>query len=145
MGLRKAKYAEMVQYANDYRALWRGDAVGGWVVSRRPTTGRHPSCGWARSPTPKGAETAAAAYDGVLLPPVLRRRRPRRRSPRLREACERIDRDPATLRICQCVITAPELDDEEARALAAWPRRVLLRVTPATARTSRRSTGGTST
>jgi alkanesulfonate monooxygenase SsuD/methylene tetrahydromethanopterin reductase-like flavin-dependent oxidoreductase (luciferase family) len=36
----------------------------------------------------------------------------------LREACLRIDRDPATLRIAQSVITAPELDDVETRTLA---------------------------
>jgi len=54
----------------------------------------------------------------VLLPPVFTPQATAAAVARLREACERIDRDPATLRICQCVITAPELDDEEARALA---------------------------
>jgi len=37
---------------------------------------------------------------------------------RVREACERVDRDPASVRICQCVVTAPDLSEEEWRALA---------------------------
>src|SRR6185295_14643834 len=37
---------------------------------------------------------------------------------RLRAECERIDRDPASLRICQSVITAPDLDELETRTLA---------------------------
>jgi 5,10-methylenetetrahydromethanopterin reductase len=36
----------------------------------------------------------------------------------LRTECERIGRDPSTLRIAQSVITAPDLDDLETRALA---------------------------
>lgn len=34
-----------------------------------------------------------------------------------REECERLGRDPASLRIFQCVVTAPELTELETRAL----------------------------
>jgi alkanesulfonate monooxygenase SsuD/methylene tetrahydromethanopterin reductase-like flavin-dependent oxidoreductase (luciferase family) len=36
---------------------------------------------------------------------------------RLHEACERIGRDPSTLRIAQCVITAPDLEEIEMRQI----------------------------
>jgi probable F420-dependent oxidoreductase len=117
MGLRKAKYREMVQYARDYRALWRGEAVDGWSFSET-YDGPAPELWLASFANPKGAETVAAAYDGVLLPPVFTPQATAAAVARVREACERIDRDPAEVRICQCVITAPDLDDEEARALA---------------------------
>jgi alkanesulfonate monooxygenase SsuD/methylene tetrahydromethanopterin reductase-like flavin-dependent oxidoreductase (luciferase family) len=37
---------------------------------------------------------------------------------RLHQECRDIGRDPATLRVCQSVITAPDLDDTETRTLA---------------------------
>jgi len=36
----------------------------------------------------------------------------------IREACERIGRDPQSIRIAQCVITAPDLDEVETRQVA---------------------------
>jgi alkanesulfonate monooxygenase SsuD/methylene tetrahydromethanopterin reductase-like flavin-dependent oxidoreductase (luciferase family) len=64
------------------------------------------------------ARTAAACFDGVLLPPVFTPEATASIVARLHTECERIDRDPVTLRICQSVITAPDLDEVETRALA---------------------------
>ncbi|MEA2347787.1 MAG: hypothetical protein QOG62_1574 [Thermoleophilaceae bacterium] len=126
MGLRKAKYREMVEYAQLYRALWRGDAVsydgpsGSFEdFSFSETYDGPPPKLWIGSfGNPKGAETIAAAYDGVMLPPIFTPGATAAAVERIREACEQIDRDPTTVRICQAVVTAPDLDDEEARQLA---------------------------
>jgi probable F420-dependent oxidoreductase len=65
-----------------------------------------------------GARAAAAWFDGVLLPPVFTPTATRTIVERLHGECARIGRDPATLRICQSVITAPDLDDTETRTVA---------------------------
>jgi probable F420-dependent oxidoreductase len=126
MGVRKAKYREMVEYAEIYRALWRGEAVSYTGQSgsfenfsfSETYDGPPPELWLGSFANPKGAETIAAAYDGVILPPVFTPRATEAAVRRIHEACERIDRDPATVRICQSVITAPDLDEEEFRQLA---------------------------
>jgi probable F420-dependent oxidoreductase len=126
MGLRKAKYREMIEYARMYRALWRGEAVdhdgptGSFTDFSFSETypGPAPELWIGSFANPKGAETIAAAYDGVILPPIFTPAATAGAVARIREACERIDRDPAEVRICQSVVTAPDLDDEEARQLA---------------------------
>ena len=67
---------------------------------------------------PLGAKAAAAASTACCCRRCSRPQATRTIVARLHDECERIDRDPATLRICQSVITAPELDDSETRALA---------------------------
>lgn len=126
MGVHKAKYREMVEYANMYRALWRGESVsyagqsGSFEnFSFSETYDGPPPELWLGSfANPKGAEAIAAGFDGVVLPPVFTPRATEAAVARIRAACERIDRDPATVRICQSVITAPELSEEEFRQLA---------------------------
>ena len=66
---------------------------------------------------PKFAAAAAEAFDAVFLHPFYTPEAVHGAVGRLHEACERIDRDPATLRIIQPVVTAPELDEYETRAL----------------------------
>jgi 5,10-methylenetetrahydromethanopterin reductase len=126
MGLRKAKYREMVEYARLYRALWRGEAVthdgptgsiDGFSFSET-YEGPAPELWLASFANPKGAETIAAAFDGVVLPPIFTPAATSAAVARIHDACERIGRDPASVRICQAVVTAPDLDDEEARQLA---------------------------
>lgn len=126
MGVRKARYREMVEYAELYRALWRGDSVSyqgqsgsfeGFSFSER-YEGPAPELWLGTFANPKGADAAAAGFDGALLPPVFTPQATAAAVDRLHRACERIDRDPATLRICQSVITAPDLDEEEFRQLA---------------------------
>lgn len=126
MGLKKARYREMVEYAQLYRALWRGEKVNydgpsgafeGFSFSET-YEGPPPELWLGSFANPKGAETLAAAYDGVMLPPIFTPAATANAVQNIREACERIDRDPAEVRVAQSVVTAPDLDDEEARALA---------------------------
>ena len=51
--------------------------------------------------------------DGVLLVPNMTPHATRAAVERLRTACERIDRDPDSIWIAQCVVTAPELSEQE--------------------------------
>ncbi len=127
MGLRKAKYAEMVEYARLYRELWNGKTVSytgqsgsfdGFSFSELYEGGEHPRLWLASFANPKGAQTIAAAYDGVVLPPIFTPRATAAAVGRIREACERIGRDPSEVQIVQAVVTAPGLDEEEARELA---------------------------
>jgi probable F420-dependent oxidoreductase len=126
MGLRKAKYRDMIEYAQLYRALWRGESASYTGQSgsmedfslQERYDGPAPELWLGSFANPKGAETIAAAYDGVILPPVFTPQATAAAVERIRGACERIDRDPATVTICQSVITAPDLDEEEFRQLA---------------------------
>lgn len=125
-GLRTASYAGLRDYVDILRRLWRGE-----TVTYDGPAGHHegiklgdaydgppPEVWFGTFALPVAARTVAAAFDGVLLPPVMTPDATRAAVARLREACEGTGRDPATLRICQCVITAPDLDDEEMRAVA---------------------------
>jgi probable F420-dependent oxidoreductase len=126
MGLTKASYADMVEYARMYRALWRGESVSYTGQSgsfenfsfSETYDGRAPELWLGSFANPLGAATIAAGYDGVVLPPVFTPAATKAAVARIHEACERIGRDPATVRICQAVITAPDLDEEEFRQLA---------------------------
>jgi probable F420-dependent oxidoreductase len=126
MGLRKARYREMIEYAHMYRALWRGESVsysgqsGSFENFSFSETYQGPAPGlWLASfANPRGAETIAEAFDGVILPPVFTPQATAAAVDRIREACERIGRDPDTVRVCQSVITAPDLDEDEFRQLA---------------------------
>lgn len=126
MGLRKAYYREMVEYSQLYRAIWRGESVSyrgqsghfdGFSFSER-YEGPAPELWLGTFANPLGAQAAADAFDGVLLPPVFTPRATAAAVHRLREACRAVGRDPASLRICQSVITAPDLDEDEYRQLA---------------------------
>jgi 5,10-methylenetetrahydromethanopterin reductase len=126
MGLRMPTYTEMADYVDILRRLWRGE-----TVSYDGPVGRFPALAFSEivpGPAPpvwfgtfarkKGAELLASSFDGVLLPPVLTPEATANAVERIRVACERIDRDPNEIRICQAVITAPGLDDIETRSLA---------------------------
>lgn len=113
-------YRALEGYVALVRALWRGEAVehGG---SRLRLDDRHegpdPEVWFGTFGRPRGARTAARCMDGVLLIPNLTAAATRAAVRRLRAACESEGRDPATLRIAQCLVTAPELDDGETRQL----------------------------
>jgi probable F420-dependent oxidoreductase len=119
-------YAELTDYVDIMRRLWRGervDYVGPLGVFphlqledvRVPQA---PPVWFGTLGQPLAARTAAACFDGVLLPPVFTPDATHAIVGRLRDECERIGRDPAVLRVCQSVITAPELEELETRALA---------------------------
>jgi probable F420-dependent oxidoreductase len=125
-GLEMIGYAALADYVDILRRLWRGERVeysgpaGEFPQLELEDVGgvEAPPVWFGTLGQPLGAKASAASFDGVLLPPVFTPTATRTIVARLREECERIDRDPATLRICQSVITAPELDDAETRALA---------------------------
>lgn len=66
----------------------------------------------------RAPEAVARAFDGVLLPPVFNLDATAAAVARIRSACDRIGRNLETIRVCQCVITAPGLSDDESHALA---------------------------
>lgn len=124
-GLRKFAYKATEDYVDIIRRLWRGETVdydgpagvfGGLKMDDRHD-GPDPGIWFGTFGMPRGAMTAAHCMDGVLLIPNLTPEATQAAVTRLREACERTDRDPETLRIAQCVITAPELDEVETRQL----------------------------
>jgi 5,10-methylenetetrahydromethanopterin reductase len=125
-GLKMASYPELVDYVDILRRLWRGERVAyAGPLGEFPHLQLEDVHDVETLPVwfgtlgqPMGARVAAACFDGVLLPPVFTPDATASIVARLRRECERIDRDPATLRICQSVITAPDLDDLETRALA---------------------------
>ena len=125
-GLRMAGYAGLVDYVGILRRLWRGECVsysgplGEFPQMQLEDMGdlEAPPVWFGTLGQPRGAKAAAACFDGVLLPPVFTPEATESIVGRLRAECERIDRDPSSLRICQSVITAPDLDDLETRTLA---------------------------
>jgi probable F420-dependent oxidoreductase len=124
-GLRRFGYRALRDYVDILRRLWRGETVdydgpageyGGLRMDDRHE-GPDPEIWLGGFGNPLGADAAAACADGVLLVPNLTPAATAASVRRLREACERVDRDPASLRIAQCVITAPDLDETETRQL----------------------------
>ncbi len=125
-GLEMTSYAGLADYVDVLRRLWRGERVaysgplGDFPHLQLEDVGGLPAppVWFGTLGQPRAARTAAACFDGVLLPPVFTPEATESIVARLHTECERIDRDPATLRICQSVITAPDLDEAETRALA---------------------------
>ena len=126
MGMRKATYRELVDYVAMLRTQWRGETVhyqgsiGTFPALKFMDTvpGELPPVWFGTFARSKGAETLASSFDGVILPPVICPEATARSVARIRLACEKIGRDPATIRIAQAVITAPELDELETLSLA---------------------------
>jgi probable F420-dependent oxidoreductase len=124
-GMAEAGYQAAIDYANIVRRLWRGETVDyeGPLGTFKGLElgdvyeGPAPEIWFGGFGHPKFAATAAEAFDAVFLHPFYTPEAVHGAVTRLREACERVDRDPASLRIVQPVVTAPELDDYETRAL----------------------------
>lgn len=124
-GLGRASYTGLEDYVDVVRRLWRGETVdydgpaGSWGGLRMYDRhdGPDPEVWFGCFGLPRAALTAARAMDGVLLAPNLTPEATRAAVTRLHDACAKLDRDPATLRIAQCVITAPDLDEQETREL----------------------------
>jgi probable F420-dependent oxidoreductase len=119
-------FSGLCDYVDIVRRLWAGETVTYEGPAGRfdgiklgdVYEGEQPKVWYGTFALPKAANAIARSFDGVLLPPVLTPGATAAAVTRIRQACERIDRDPATVRICQCVITAPGLSDDETRALA---------------------------
>jgi 5,10-methylenetetrahydromethanopterin reductase len=125
-GLRTQGFDGLCDYVEIVRRLWAGETVTYDGPAGRYDgiklgdvyVGEQPKVWYGTFALPRAAAAIARSFDGVLLPPVLTPAATAAAVQRIREACERVDRDPATVRICQCVITAPGLSDSETRALA---------------------------
>jgi 5,10-methylenetetrahydromethanopterin reductase len=125
-GIHKASFDLMDHYIDTLRQLWAGETVvsegaaGSFDgMSFAETFHGPPPEIWVGSfANPKGARLIAERCDGVLLIPMLNPEAVAGSVQRIREACERIGRDPDTVRICALVVTAPELEDFETRAIA---------------------------
>ena len=119
-------YPALADYVDILRRLWRGERVAyAGPLGEFPHLQledahelRPPPVWFGTLGQPLGARVAAASFDGVLLPPVFTPDATASIVRRLRTECERIDRDPTSLHVCQSVITAPDLDEQETRALA---------------------------
>ena len=125
-GVKMPTYEEMADYIDIVRALWRGESVhyDGPVGTfdgmsfAQTFHGPPPEVWFGGYGLPKGAKLIAERCDGVLLVPTMTPDAVRRSVERIHAECERIDRDPATIRIVALVVTAPDLADFETRAIA---------------------------
>jgi probable F420-dependent oxidoreductase len=126
MGLRMPTYRELGDYVDILRTLWRGETVtydgplGAFPALEfsEIVPGPPPPVWFGTFAKERGAALLARSFDGVVLPPVLTPEATAKAVERIRVACERVERDPAEIRIVQSVITAPDLDDTETRSLA---------------------------
>jgi 5,10-methylenetetrahydromethanopterin reductase len=125
-GMNENSLQAIVDYADILKRLWRGETVsydgpaGTYpkLVMNDRYEGPSPEIWYGTFALPKAARAVATpCFAGVLLPAMLTPDAIHAAARRVREECERIGRDPATLRICASVVTAPELDDTEMREL----------------------------
>jgi probable F420-dependent oxidoreductase len=118
-------FAALADYPDLLRRIWRGDDVNydGPVGSFR---GLHMADTYPGPPPeiysvnlggPKACKVAVSAgFDGVYLQPFMTAEAVHNSATRIREECERVGRDPVAVRIVVPMVSAPELDEERARA-----------------------------
>jgi 5,10-methylenetetrahydromethanopterin reductase len=127
MGIPMTTNKAMVESAQITRRLWAGESVsyhgqlGSFDALQFHNTylGPQPPIWIAGFCNEKGAAVAAEAYDGVMLPPMLTPQAAADAVGRIRTACERIGRDPATIRVVAPVVTAPDMEPFEAKSISA--------------------------
>lgn len=125
-GLRTAGFDSICDYVDILRRLWAGETItydgpaGTYTGIKLGDVyqGSMPQVFYGTFGLPKAAAAVARSFDGVILPPMLTPEATAASVGRLHEACDRAGRDPASLRIVQCVVTTPGLSDAEARTLA---------------------------
>jgi 5,10-methylenetetrahydromethanopterin reductase len=127
-GMPELKMRQVTEYVTMLKRLWAGEqfvyqAPGGAPADIKLLDGL------GDIPAPKvwlftfGGPVAAQAvanpvYDGVMFYPFMTVEAVANAVNRIHAACERVGRDPKTLRICHPIVTAPELDDFSTRAYA---------------------------
>ncbi|WP_250284024.1 MULTISPECIES: TIGR03857 family LLM class F420-dependent oxidoreductase [unclassified Frankia] len=125
-GMPVPKMAAFEDYASILLRLWDGETIDydgplGRFPNLRmvdpPTAPRPRLLLSAWSPLPKATALAARLFDGVFLGSELTVEAVAAVSRRLDEACERIGRDPRSLKLYAIVITAPDLSPEEELAV----------------------------
>ena len=125
MGLPETSFSAMAECANITRRVWAGESVAydgqlgkfPALKSHETYPGPQPPIWLASFGQSKSADLAAQAFDGVILPPMFTPEATAAAVTRIRAACERIDRDPQSVHIVQPVVTAPEMEDFEARSV----------------------------
>jgi probable F420-dependent oxidoreductase len=125
-GIRQASFDYMHDYIRILRKLWAGDRViydgpvGSFDGMNFAETyhGAAPPVWFAGFAHSKGAKLIAEDCDGVLLIPMMTPQAVSDAVGRIRDACHKVSRDPSEIRICVPVITAPDMDDFETRAIA---------------------------
>jgi 5,10-methylenetetrahydromethanopterin reductase len=125
-GIRMASFRYMEDYIDIVRQLWNGEEIsyegpaGSFDRMSFAETyhGPNPPIWFAGYAQPKGARLIAERCDGVLLVPMMTPDAVAEAVMRIRSECERIDRDPASVRVAALVVTAPDMDELETRAIA---------------------------
>ena len=124
-GVPTATYQAFEDYAGILRQLWRGETVNyngpaGKYEKLRiadPFDGPAPKIYACVLGGPKGCASVARAFDGAMLTPFLTPAAVGKIVRRIHDECEKIGRDPAEVRICHPIVTAPDCDDYETRLL----------------------------
>ena len=116
----------LLDYADIYRRLWRGETVdydgpaGSYSGLHMADTfdGPPPQVWAVHLGGPKACEMSGSPLlDGVYLQPFMTVDAVRNSVALMRRSCERHERDPATLRICIPLVSAPEMSPEQERLL----------------------------
>jgi probable F420-dependent oxidoreductase len=125
-GLAVCTYEYMEDYVGILRRLWAGQTVSydgpvgridGLHLQNR-YSGPPPAIWFGNYGLQRGSRLVAEFGDGVVLPPMLTPRAVGEAAARIRAHCRRIGRDPAEVRVCASVVTAPDMDERETRAIA---------------------------
>lgn len=122
-GMREFSFAATEDYVSIVRRLWRGETVSydgpaGTFPQLKLVDGLSvaPPDIWSVNIGGRLASQAAArSFDGVFLTPFLTPKAVAQTRAWIDEECERIGRDPAQVRICQPIVTAPEMDSDRIR------------------------------
>jgi probable F420-dependent oxidoreductase len=125
-GIKMATVRQMHDYIDILRELWAGrqvtydGPVGTFqnMAFAQAYHGNPPPVWFGGFCNPKGAEIAASKADGVLLIPMMNPTAVAAAKQRIVDACEKTGRDPNEIRVGALVVTAPDMDDFEARAIA---------------------------
>jgi hypothetical protein len=126
-GIEMATFRQMHDYVDILRQLWAGKHVtyDGPVGTFEDLSfaetyhGDPPPIWFGGFCHPKGAQFAAAKCDGVVLIPMMNPKAVGDAKQRIVDACQEIGRDPGEIRVGALVVTAPDMDDFEARAISA--------------------------
>jgi 5,10-methylenetetrahydromethanopterin reductase len=125
-GLGQTSLPDLRDYVGMIRRMWAGEDVHyDGPLGRFPQMrlddrheGPDPQIWFGTFGLKRAAHVAAECMDGVLLVPNLTPDATAAAVERIRSACADIGRDPASIHIAQCVITAPELDEIETAEIA---------------------------
>lgn len=126
-GIEMPSFQYMDDYVDIVKRLWNGDRVqyDGPVGKFEGMSfaeayhGKHPEIWFGGFAHKRGARFVAEKCDGVVLIPMFTPKAISDAKQRIVDACERVGRDPDEIRIVAAVVTAPNLDDFETRAITA--------------------------